>query len=87
MDACSRSYRLAVALAAGVYGLMNAAWLRVKRVSVQLPGLPESWRGRVAALVSDTHLGHVRGAGFIRRIVALLNRAKPDIVLLGGGRL
>ncbi len=74
----------AVALAAGVYGLVNAAWLRVKRVSVQLPGLPESWRGRVAALVSDTHLGHVRGAGFIRRIVALLNRAKPDIVLLAG---
>ena len=72
------------ALAAGLYGLVNAAWLRIKRVSVQLPGLPESWRGRVAALVSDTHLGHVRGAGFIRRIVALLNRAKPDIVFLAG---
>jgi predicted MPP superfamily phosphohydrolase len=74
----------AAALAAGIYGIANAAWLRVKRVSVQLPGLPESWRGRVAALVSDTHLGHVRGVGFIRRIVALLNRAKPDIVFLAG---
>jgi uncharacterized protein len=72
------------ALAAGIYGIVNAAWLRVKRVRVRLPGLPESWRGRVAALVSDTHLGHVRGAGFVRRIVALLNRAKPDIVFLAG---
>jgi predicted MPP superfamily phosphohydrolase len=73
-----------VALAAGIYGILNAAWLRLKRVRVRLPGLPESWRGRVAALVSDTHLGHVRGIGFIRRIVALLNRVKPDIVFLAG---
>ncbi len=72
------------ALAAGMYGIVNAAWLRVKRVRVRLPGLPESWRGRVAALVSDTHLGHVRGLGFLRRIVTLVNRAKPDIVFLAG---
>ena len=72
------------ALAAGIYGIVNAAWLRVKRVRVRLPGLPESWRGRVAALVSDTHLGHVRGVGFMRRVVALVNRAKPDIVFLAG---
>jgi len=72
------------ALAAGIYGIVNAAWLRVKRVRVRLPGLPDSWRGRVAALVSDTHLGHVRGVRFVRRIVALLNRAKPDIVFLAG---
>jgi predicted MPP superfamily phosphohydrolase len=72
------------ALVAGIYGIANAAWLRVKRVRVRLPGLPESWRGRVAALVSDTHLGHVRGLGFMRRVVALVNRAKPDIVFLAG---
>jgi uncharacterized protein len=74
----------AAALAAGLYGLVNAAWLRIKRVRVRLPGLPQAWRGRVAAVVSDTHLGHVRGIGFVRRIVALLNRAKPDIVFLAG---
>ena len=74
----------AAALAAGIYGLINAAWLRIKRVPVQLPGLPESWRGRVAAVVSDTHLGHVRGSGFVERIAALLNRVKPDIVFLAG---
>ena len=72
------------ALLAGAYGLVNAAWLRVKRVRVRLPNLPETWRGRVAALVSDTHLGHVRGFGFVRRIVARLNRIKPDVVFLAG---
>jgi uncharacterized protein len=49
-----------------------------------LPNLPESWRGRVAALVSDLHLGHVRNAGFARRIVATIAKWKPDVVLIAG---
>ena len=72
------------AVLAGIYGVVNAACLRVSRVSVRLPNLPEAWRGRVAALVSDTHLGHVRERGFLRRIVARLNQLKPDVVILAG---
>ncbi|MBI2816679.1 MAG: metallophosphoesterase [Acidobacteria bacterium] len=53
-------------------------------MSVQLPNLPEPWRGRVAALVSDTHLGHVRGRRFLHRIVKLLRRTQPDVVFLAG---
>jgi uncharacterized protein len=75
---------LALALLASFYGVVNAAWTRVRRVVVKLPNLPESWRGRVAALVSDTHLGHVRGANFLRRIVSTLTRLKPDIVFIAG---
>lgn len=75
---------LGLALLASLYGVVNAAWTRVKRVTVKLPNLPEAWRGRVAALVSDTHLGHVHGAGFVRRIVAMLTRLRPDIVFIGG---
>jgi uncharacterized protein len=56
----------------------------VKRVSVKLPNLPDSWRGRVAALVSDTHLGHVRSHAFLRRIIAMLSRLQPDVVFIGG---
>ena len=74
----------AIALLLSVYGIINAAWTRVRRVTVKLPNLPESWRGRVAALVSDTHLGHVRGYGFIRRIVEMLARLRPDMVLIAG---
>lgn len=72
------------ALAVGVYGLINAAWVRVHRVTVKLPNLPEQWRGRTAALVSDLHLGHVRNAGFVRRIVTRLNGLRPDLVLIAG---
>jgi predicted MPP superfamily phosphohydrolase len=65
-------------------GVVNAAWTRVKRITVQLPNLPESWRGRVAALVSDLHLGHVWNAGFAKRIVKMLTRLQPDMVLIAG---
>ena len=73
-------------LAAGVsaYGVVNALWIRVRRISVKLPNLPESWRGRVAALVSDVHLGHVRGRRFMQRIVHMLLRLRPDVVFITG---
>ncbi len=72
------------ALLAGIYGILNAAWLRVTRISVALPNLPGQWRGRTAALVSDTHLGPVRNGRFIRRVVDKLAALQPDIVFLAG---
>jgi hypothetical protein len=66
------------------YAAVNARWTRVRRISVKLANLPDSWRGRVAALVSDMHLGHVRGRGFTQRIVEMLNRLRPDIVFITG---
>ena len=73
-----------VAVFASVYGIINGSWIRVKRITVTLPHAPQSWRGRVAALVSDTHLGHVRTDGFSRRIVTLLERLGPDVVFIAG---
>lgn len=75
-------FRLAVV--ATLYGIVNARWVRVRRIRIALPHLPESWRGRVAALVSDVHLGHVNGAGFLARIVARLKALNPDIVFITG---
>src|SRR6266404_4107666 len=73
-----------LALFAGVYGFVNAAWIRITRITVNLPNLPEAWRGRSAALVTDLHLGNVRGAAFTRRIVARLQRLQPDAVFISG---
>ena len=74
----------AAALLAGLYGLINAALVRETRITIRLANLPAAWRGRVAALVSDTHLGHVRNLGFMRRIVARVNRWRPEIVFIAG---
>lgn len=73
-----------VALVATVYGLINAAWLRVTRVTISLPNLPEAWVGRIAALVTDLHLGHLSGPGFLRRVIARLRSLQPDAVLISG---
>lgn len=75
---------LVVAFAVGVYGLLNAGWVRVRRVSVCLPNLPPSWRGRTALVASDLHLGHVNGAGFSRRIAVFAAQLKPDILFIPG---
>jgi uncharacterized protein len=69
---------------AGIGAMVNAAWTRVVRVTVKLPNLPEAWRGRTAAVVSDLHLGHVRNTGFLRRIVRKLSQLRPDVLFIPG---
>ena len=78
------TFLFSIALVVSIYGVVNAWSTRVRRISIRLPNLPESWRGRMAALVSDTHLGHVRNLRFIRRIVAKITRLKPDLVFIAG---
>src|SRR5580704_1553726 len=56
------------AAVAGLYGVFNASWTRITRTTVRLANLPEAWRGRRAALISDVHLGHVRNGSFLRRL-------------------
>ena len=73
-----------LAAVAGLYGVLNAAWPRLVRISVALPNLPLQWRGRTAALVSDLHLGHVRNGRFVRRVVDTLLELKADIVFVAG---
>jgi len=74
----------AVAIAAGIYGLVNARWVRIRRLAVRLPNLPASWRGRHAVLLTDLHLGNVNGAGFCLRMARMAGRLQPDIVFLAG---
>lgn len=70
----------------GVYmTLIATRWLRVTRLRLGVPGLPEEWRGVRIALLTDFHAG---GHGVS---LDMLYRAKqaaldfvPDIVVLGG---
>jgi uncharacterized protein len=71
-------------LVAGLYGVFNASWTRITRITVKLANLPEAWRGRRAALISDLHLGHVRNGSFLRRMVAKILREAPDAIFIAG---
>src|SRR5262249_42407528 len=68
----------------GMYGILNARRLRVKKIAVKLRNLPTSWHGRTAALVSDTHLGHINGVSFMRNLVRKLGDLGPDVIFIAG---
>jgi uncharacterized protein len=72
------------AIIVGFYGVVNASWTRVTRATVKLANLPEAWRGRKAALISDVHLGHVRNGNFLRRMVAKILKEEPDLIFIAG---
>ena len=72
------------AVGAVIYGMLNARYVRLRRITVSLPNLPESWRGRSALLVSDLHLGHINGAAFARRIAAAARKLNPAIMFIAG---
>jgi uncharacterized protein len=72
------------AIVTGLYGVFNAGWTRITRTTVRLANLPEAWRGRKAALISDVHLGHVRNGSFLRRMVAKIVNEEPDAIFIAG---
>jgi predicted MPP superfamily phosphohydrolase len=74
----------ALALAAGFYAVFNANWTRITRATIRLENLPEEWRGRKAALISDLHLGHVRNGNFLRRMIAKIAREAPQAIFIAG---
>jgi predicted MPP superfamily phosphohydrolase len=73
-----------LAVLAGMYGVFNANCTRITRTTVRLANLPETWRGRKAALISDIHLGHVRNRGFLRRMVNKILKEEPDLIFIAG---
>ncbi|MGA2101196.1 MAG: metallophosphoesterase [Candidatus Sulfotelmatobacter sp.] len=74
----------AAGIVIGSFGLFNASWTRITRIRVRLENLPDAWRGRKAALVSDVHLGHVRNGNFLRRLIAKILREEPDLIFIAG---
>ena len=75
-------FSLAVAISA--YGVYHSYQTQVVTYKVQLPNLPEAWQGKKVVFVSDTHLGNIRGAAFIRRVAKLIDMQKPEVVLIPG---
>lgn len=73
-----------LALLATVVSLINAAYVRETRHTIRLRGLPEAWRGKEIALVSDIHLGRVLGRGFSEKVVKQLEALSPHAVFIAG---
>ncbi|MFZ6036545.1 MAG: metallophosphoesterase [Patescibacteria group bacterium] len=66
------------------YGVWNAQFPRVRRVSLPADRFPESWRGKTIVQLSDVHLGVVHHIKFMRRVVTLTKALHPDIIFITG---
>lgn len=70
---------------AGNRAVRRGATLR--RVEIALPRLPESFDGFRIVQISDMHLGNPSDEDDFRRIVAMTNDVRPDIVAITGDLL
>ena len=73
-----------LAILFGIYGLINARELFIKKVNIKIPELPKEWLDRKAVWVSDIHIGLIYRKKHIEKIVKKINNLKPDIVFIGG---
>jgi predicted MPP superfamily phosphohydrolase len=65
--------------------VLEPASLAVNRYEIPLPGWPAEQDGLLIALVSDLHVGSpFNGVDKLRDVVARINGARPDLVLLAG---
>jgi predicted MPP superfamily phosphohydrolase len=72
------------ALLAALYGLVNARIIRHRHITVKLPNLPQTWKGRSALVMSDLHLGNINRRRFSTRLAAVARKLDPSIILIPG---
>jgi uncharacterized protein len=71
-----------LALAAMVYGFVEARQIQVEQINISTPKLAS---GRITiAQISDLHLGIMMGDAFLERVINKLREIKPDIVVATG---
>jgi predicted MPP superfamily phosphohydrolase len=73
-----------LAFLVSLFGTWNAFHPRVKEITVQIPGLPDAWKGKRIVQLSDVHLGEVYRANFLRGIVEEIKRLDPELVVITG---
>ena len=67
-----------------IYGVWHAKQIKVAHYNVQLPNLPEVWKGKKAVFISDLHLGQIHGPAFAAKVAAAVHLQKADIIFVGG---
>lgn len=67
-----------------LYGIWCAYNPRIVHVTVQIDDLPKEWQDKTVVQLSDVHMGHMYGVGFLTRIVQTVNDLDPDVVVITG---
>jgi len=75
---------LVLTLVYGIYGYWNANNIRLKNIEVKIKSLPSAWQNKRIVQLSDAHLGLINSTAFTEKMVAKVNSAKPDLILITG---
>ena len=76
---------LAVAGALAAWGEYRAVTPpEVRRMEIEVPGLPDSLDGFKAVYLSDIHINKTSSRNYLWTVVCRTNALRPDVVLLGG---
>ncbi|MFA4941831.1 MAG: metallophosphoesterase [Patescibacteria group bacterium] len=66
------------------YGVVNAFFPTVKKITVSIDGLPANWQGKTIVQISDLHLGEVLGKNFLERVLNKVNNLRPEAIVITG---
>ena len=68
-----------------IYGMVRGAYrYTVRQVKVQIPGLPQEFKGFKIVQISDIHSGSFSSQAPLQKAVELINQQKPDLLLFTG---
>jgi uncharacterized protein len=74
----------ALAIILSAYSVFHAQNTQVKQYTSEIPNLPQNWKGKKIALVTDVHLGNIHKVNFAQKLVKIINGQNPEIVLIAG---
>jgi len=78
----------ALGLGTALWGHFEAGWVRLRSISVPIPGLPEELDGLRVVHLSDFHLGFPsRGEAAVERAIDWTAARDPDLVVITGDLL
>lgn len=79
---CNLAHATAISVALLCYGHYNYRNPQIVPLGIEIDKPMEG--SMKIAVVSDLHLGHGTGKGMLQRIVELINKQKPDLILIAG---
>ena len=75
---------LLLALLINVYGFYEASHLRIERLVINTPKLPEGVDRIRIAQISDLHLGIIVGDGMLKKVIQKITNEAPDVIVSTG---
>jgi predicted MPP superfamily phosphohydrolase len=73
-----------LALAGCVDGIVTRGDIEVTHTTINLPNLPEKWKGKTITHLSDIHSSPFMGLSDLKRIVEATNKLNSDVILMTG---